>query len=235
MIRTIWCAIVILPATAVMAILSIVLTVFTSRGRGYHVCAIVWSNIILWTAGVKVKVYGLDKIDFQKCYLFASNHCSAFDIPVVITAIPNQIRLVAKKELAKVPFMGWSLRMGDYILIDRTNRNDSMKSLDDGVDKLHNGRSVLMFAEGTRSVSGEIKDFKKGPFLLAIKAQVPVVPITINYTQNIMVKNTLKIKSGTVEIHISKPIETWGMTEDDRQKLLDDTHTAVKRNHKLSI
>ena len=233
MFRTIWCAIIILPATVIMAILSMILSLFIPKGRGYHFCARVWAKIILWTAGVKVKVFGLENIDPNNDYVFVSNHCSNFDIPVVITSIPNQIRLVAKKELSKIPFMGWSLRMGDYILIDRANRNDSMKSLEDGVSKLQNGRSVLMFAEGTRSVTGEIREFKKGPFLLAIKAQVPVVPVTINYTQNIMVKNTLIVKSGTVEIHIEKPISTKGLNEDDRHRLLDDAFKMVKLNHKL--
>lgn len=233
MIRTIWCAIIILPSTVVLAVASMIIGFFEPKGRGYHFFARVWSSIILWSAGVKVKVFGLEKIDPESEYVFIANHCSAFDIPVVISSIPNQIRLMAKKELAKIPFMGWSLKVGDYILVDRSNRNESMRSIEEAVYKLHNGRSVLMFAEGTRSVTGEVKEFKKGPFLLAIKAQTPVVPVTINFTQNIMVKNTIRIKSGQVEIHISDPISTVGLNEDDRTSVLEKSHQAVLRNHKL--
>jgi len=233
LLRTIWCAVIILPATVIMAILSMTFGVIFPKGRGYQWCARVWSWIVLWTAGVKVKVYGIENIDDKAEYVFICNHCSAFDIPVVITSIPNQIRLMAKKELAKIPFMGWSLKVGDYILVDRANRAESMKSIDEAVYKLHNGRSVLMFAEGTRSTTGEIREFKKGPFLLAIRAQVPVVPVTLNFTQNIMEKNIIRIKSGEVEIHISLPIPTTGLSEHDRDLVLQKAHEAVLKNHKL--
>ncbi len=234
MLRTIWAGAIIFPATVICAFFSMVWSLFVPRGRGYHLWARIWSFIIIKTIGIRIKITGLENLDPEMNYVFVSNHASAIDIPVVIHAIPYQIRLVAKKELEKVPMMGWSLKVGDYILIDRTNRSKSKESLDEASYKLRNGRSVLMFAEGTRSTDGNLLPFKSGPFLLAIDAQVPVVPVTLNFTHKIMEKDRLRVHPGQVEVVISEPVYTEGKTEADRKELLEKTQAAVRSKLKLN-
>lgn len=234
MLRTIWAGLIIVPWTAICATLSFFGGIFVPQGRGYHQMARLWSAVILPVIGIRLKVTGLEHLDPSQQYVFVSNHSSAIDIPVVVHSIPWQIRLVAKKELAWVPFLGWSLVWGDYLLIDRKNRSNSKKSLDAAASKLKNGRSIFMFAEGTRSRDGSIGPFKSGPFLVAIWAQVPVVPITINFTHTIMEKNSLRVRGGVVEVHISPPIPTIGKTESDRKEIVDSARNAVTRHHQLT-
>lgn len=234
MLKTIWSGLIILPWTVFCAFVSIIAAFFVPKGRGYHFIGRLWSWLILKVIGVKIVVKGLEHLDPKANYVFVCNHASAMDIPVVINAIPYQIRLVAKKELEKVFMLGWSLKFGDYILIDRDNRSKSKSSLDEAADKLKNGRSILMFAEGTRSVDGTIGSFKVGPFLLAINAQAKIVPVTLNFTQNIMEKDRLRVHAGTVEVIFSSPVDTAGKTDADRKQIVEVTHAAVVKNHRLS-
>lgn len=216
-----------------MATFSIILTIFIPKGRGYHFCGRIWSHIILKTIGISVEVKGLEKLNRSEEYVFISNHASAIDIPVIIASVPWQIRMVAKKELEKVPFLGWSLRLGDYILIDRKNSGESKKSIESAIHKIQNGRSVFMFVEGTRSKDGNILPFKKGPFVLAIQAQVSIVPITLNFTPNIMVKNSIKVRKGTVEVIFDDPIPTVGKTLESKDEILKLAYERVSANHQL--
>ena len=128
------------------------------------------------------------------------------DIPVVIASIPDDIRLVYKKELERIPIFGWGLKYGSYIGIDRGRGTEARKSLEEAVEKIRRGASVLLFVEGTRTSDGKLQQFKRGAFNLAARSGVPVIPLTINGTYAIVPKHSLRIRPGTVHLYLDPPI-----------------------------
>jgi 1-acyl-sn-glycerol-3-phosphate acyltransferase len=123
-----------------------------------------------------------------------------------VAGIPDQIRIVYKKELERIPLFGWGLKWGSYIGIDRSNRADAMKSIEEAAAKIHRGASVLLYAEGTRTLDGKLQPFKRGAFNLAVKSGVPVVPLTINGTFTILPKRSVSVAPGPVELVLDSPI-----------------------------
>jgi len=150
------------------------------RGRVFHAIARGWAKTVLAVCSVRVTVRGLDKVDLSRNYVYVSNHASMFDIPVILAGIPDQIRIIYKKELDIIPFFGWGLRYGSYIGIDRGRGSKAVRSLEEAVEKIRSGASVLMYAEGTRTLDGRLQPFKRGAFNLALRAGIPVVPLTVN-------------------------------------------------------
>jgi 1-acyl-sn-glycerol-3-phosphate acyltransferase len=193
-----------------------------------------WAPVILWAAGVRVEVDPLPKLDPDQPYIFMSNHQSLFDVPAAYFTIPFPFRYVAKKGLVYVPILGWYLLMSGHILIDRGSRRGAMRSLRRAGEKIARGISILVFPEGTRSPDGKVQDFKKGSFLLALAAQVPIVPVAIEGSQRIMPKGRSRILPGTIRVRLGEPIPTQGLTSADRETLmrlvrerLIETHLAI--------
>src|ERR1700741_5431441 len=136
---------------AFIAALELLLIPFNRTGALFHALAKLHSRAALAVCGVKLTVEGLDRVDFSRSYIYVANHESPFDIPAVIAGIPDQIRIVYKKELEKIPIFGWGLKYGKtYIAIDRAKGQDAIQSLDEAANKIRNGASVILFAEGTR-------------------------------------------------------------------------------------
>jgi 1-acyl-sn-glycerol-3-phosphate acyltransferase len=191
-----------------------------------------WSKCILWTFGIKVIVQGLEYIDFQKPYIFVSNHASMFDIPTVMVALNGKVDIVFKKELTRVPIWGWALRYGPFIMIDRLNPRDAMTSLERAVQTIRSGQSVILFPEGTRTNDGKLQPFKRGAFALAAKSGVPVVPMTINNTFGIMPKGSLSVKKANISVICEKPILTSGHeSKADEMELIDQVHKAIEKHY----
>jgi len=187
--------------------------------------------VVLAICGVKVKVQGTENVDPSQHYIYVSNHASAFDIPAVVVGIPDQIRIVFKKELEKVPFFGWALKFGGYITIDRGKSISAMRSLERAAKKIRRGVSVLLFAEGTRSKDGKLQPFKRGAFNLAAKSGVPIIPVTINGSSQILPKHTLKLRPGTIHLVLDKPIPTESCnTKEGELKLMEQVRNAVAKN-----
>ena len=217
----------------VMAILEIImLPVDRKRGRVFHALARFWARAILLTCGVRVKVRGLEKIDGSKNYVYVSNHASMLDIPVIVAGIPDQIRIVYKKELEVIPFFGWGLKWGSYIGIDRGRGSEAMKSLEEAIEKIRHGASVLLYAEGTRTLDGKLQPFKRGAFNLAVKAGVPVVPLTVNGSYNLLPKHSMRVQPGPVDLVLETPIRVAEETGKEAElTLMEQVHTAIEKHY----
>ncbi len=222
---------IIILITIPMAIITALLLPFNYKGKIYHFMAKIWSKIVLFIFNIKIKVKGLENISNGRNYIYISNHASAMDIPALICGIPDQIRFLAKQELGRIPLWGWLLKYGGYILIDRRNPKRAMKSVQKAIEKIKSGVSVLVFAEGTRSFNGELLPFKRGGFMLAIKSNTPIVPVTILNSYKIMRKHKLEVSPGTIEILIDKPILVDGFSgRDGETKLMELTRNIIKQN-----
>jgi 1-acyl-sn-glycerol-3-phosphate acyltransferase len=178
-------------------------------------------------------VEGLDRVDMSHSHIYVSNHASQFDIPAVIAGIPDQIRIVYKKELEKVPFFGWGLKYPKaYIGVDRGGGQEALQSLDAAAETIRNGASVLLFAEGTRSPDGRLQPFKRGAFNLAVKAGVPVVPLTINGSFSILSKNSLRLRPGTITLVLDEPIAPPARNgKETEMELRDRVHAAIESHY----
>lgn len=189
-----------------------------------------WARVILWLSGVKVEVVGADHVLPDRPQIFMANHQSFFDIFIVLAFIPAQFRFIAKKELFAVPIFGGALRKYGTIEINRQHHASAVKSLDEAARKIREGTSVVTFPEGTRSVDGEIKTFKKGVFHLALKAGVPIVPISIIGSREILPKHSLKVRSGKITVIFDKPLDIAGYSEDRRDDLIARVRDVILEN-----
>jgi 1-acyl-sn-glycerol-3-phosphate acyltransferase len=198
--------------TIVFGSVSLVSTLFDRGGDTAHRCARAWAWMILKTTGVGVRVTGLEKLDRTRSYVFAANHQSIYDIPILFTALPFQIRIVAKESLGRIPFLGWHLRLAGHLLVDRSKPGAGVvKKMANLVSERH---SLIVFPEGTRSPDGAVQRFKGGSFILALDAEVPVVPISIAGSRHVMTKGQLTVHPGTVPVTVHDPIETRGVPRD---------------------
>ncbi len=179
-----------------------------------------WSPVLLWVGGIRLVVHGRQNADPRRPTIYVSNHQSTADIPALFVALGVNFRFVAKNELKYVPFLGWYLYLAGHVFVDRGNRRAAIASLDRAAQKIRSGTSILVFPEGTRSPDGRILPFKKGPFALALKARVPICPVTIEGSGRVMPKNTWKITPGEVHVMIGEPIDTAAFAEDDRERLI---------------
>jgi 1-acyl-sn-glycerol-3-phosphate acyltransferase len=191
--------------TIVLGAASIVSSLFDRRGHFAHRCARAWSRLILKTTGVRVHVQGLDRIRPGTTYVFVSNHQSIYDIPVIFTALPYQLRIIAKESLARFPVLGWHLRRGGHLFVDRRSP-DHASILDRWRALVKDGLSLIIFAEGTRSVDGTVARFKAGSFLLALQAGLPIVPLSVVGTRYVMQKGRLRTEPGDVRLIVHDPI-----------------------------
>jgi len=189
-----------------------------------------WVRFILITCGVKISVEGSENLERGELYVFVANHQSLFDIPACIAAIPARLRMLAKKELFRIPVFGWGMWGVGHVRIDREDRKKAVKSVGRAVERLKSENiSPLVFPEGTRSPDGKIHPFKKGAFVLAVKAQRKVVPVTITGSRNILPKKSFFISPGAIHVIIDKPIDTQGMNYENRETLAKNTHDIIEK------
>ena len=192
--------------TIVLGTVSVLSTVFDRHGNFGHKCARAWSWLILKTTGVHVEVDGLERLDRSRSYIFASNHQSIYDIPILFASLPFQLRILAKESLGRIPFMGWHLQRTGHVLVDRSNPGAGvvrkMKRL---VDE---GHSLIVFPEGTRSTDGSVGRFKGGSFIIALQSGLPVVPISVIGSRHVMFRGELMVRPGRVRVIVHEPIET---------------------------
>ena len=212
--------------TIVLGTLSLASTAFDAGGDFGHKCARAWAWLILRTTGVAVSVVGLDRLDASQSYVLAANHQSIYDIPIVFTALPLQLRIVAKDSLRRVPFLGWHLQHTGHLLVDRTNPGAGiLKRMAQLIRAAH---SLIVFPEGTRSEDGTVRRFKGGIFLLAIDAGIPVVPVSIAGSRFVMKKGRLMVCPGEVTLTIHEPIPTTGVTRDQAREIAERVRDVVR-------
>jgi 1-acyl-sn-glycerol-3-phosphate acyltransferase len=186
-----------------------------------------WARSVLASAGVRVRVRSHATFDPKKTYVVMPNHVSTADIWAVFVAVPVPLRFIAKKQLANIPLFGWAMRAGRFIFIDRQNAASAHRTIDEAADRIREGRSVVIFPEGTRSRDGRLGPFKKGAFHLAIKSGAEVVPVAIRGSRAVMASGSFLIHPGVVDIELGAPIPTTGLGPDDRQALLDEVRARV--------
>ncbi len=222
-----------LAVAASLAFASAELVIIALRrgDRTFHALARGWAHTILWISGVRVSVHGLDRIPGGRNYVYVSNHASMFDIPVILASIPDQIRIIYKRELHWIPIFGWGLKLGSYIAVDRSSSAEAMRSLEEAARKIAHGASVLLYAEGTRTRDGRLQPFKRGAFNLAVRAGVPVVPLTINGSYAILPKSSLAIRPGKVELIIEPPIPIAGPGKEEEKRLMECVREVMDRHY----
>ena len=198
--------------TIVLGAASIVSSLFDRYGHFAHGCARAWSWLILKTTGVEVTIEGLEKLTPGTTYVFVSNHQSIYDTPVVFDALPYQLRIIAKESLAKFPVLGWHLRRGGHLFVDRRDP-DRAGILKRWRALVSEGLSLIIYAEGTRSSDGHVARFKAGSFLLAIQAGLPIVPLTIIGTRAVMPKGRLRTEPAKVRLIVHDPIQPSAIAE----------------------
>lgn len=166
-----------------------------------------WTWGILKIGGIRLMVKGLEHLDSSRQYIFMANHQSNIDIPVLVQSLTKfELRWVAKKELLFVPLFGWAMWASKHIVVDRSNRSAAMGSLRKARERIEGGISVVVFPEGTRSADGQFLPFKRGGFVLAVKTQTPVVPITINGSGTILPRGDWRMRGGEIEVIVSDPV-----------------------------
>jgi 1-acyl-sn-glycerol-3-phosphate acyltransferase len=215
--------------TVVLGAASLVSSLFDRHGHFAHGCARAWSWLILRTTGVDVTVTGLEKLVPGKTYIFVSNHQSIYDTPVVFTSLPYQLRIIAKESLAKFPVLGWHLRRGGHLFVDRRDP-DRAGILKRWRALVADGLSLIIYAEGTRSGDGHVARFKAGSFLLAIQAGLPIVPLSIIGTRAVMPKGRLRTEPARVSLLIHDPIQPPALdmpTVHDAKALAARVHDIV--------
>ena len=214
--------------TIVLGTASLLCSIFDGSGRVQHWLARTWSRMILKTASCPVTIIGAERLNGSQSCVFAANHLSALDIPVLYAALPFQFRIMAKKELFRYPFLGWHLRRSGQIPIERENARSSLRSLIAASKTVQSGMPLLVFPEGGRSADGQVKPFLGGAFYVAIKAGVPVVPMAIVGSFEAAPMNCYVIKPRRLALVVGEPISTKEFTPRAMDQLAAITQKAVE-------
>ncbi len=210
-----------------MGLAAIVVSLFSRTGNGAHIIGRWWSKSILRISGIKINTKGLENLLPDKPLVFMCNHQSNFDILVLFSALPAQFRWIAKAELFKIPIFGQAMRGAGYISIERKDRRKAIMSLRKAAERIRSGVSVMIFPEGTRSPDGNIGEFKKGGFVLAFDAGVPITPIVLNGTWSIMSKDSFRIKPGNVTLSVLPAVNVADYGKADKLKLIEDVRGKI--------
>jgi 1-acyl-sn-glycerol-3-phosphate acyltransferase len=214
--------------TLVLGLLALPGGMFDRSGRRLHWFSRTWSWLIMKTILSPVKVTGLDKIDTSKPHVYAVNHASAMDIPVLYVHLPFQFRIVFKKELLAYPIVGWQLKRSGQVCIDQQKPTNSLTAIRSAVKSLKAGMPLVIYPEGGRTPDGEIKPFLPGAFFLAIKAQVDIVPVALIGTYELLPMDTYHIKCRPLEMRVGEPISTVGLTIRDMEAVSARVKKAIE-------
>ena len=179
-------------------------------------------------AGIRIRVAGREQLRVGETVVFCCNHQSNIDPPILFQALHPRLHVLFKRELTKLPLLGKAFQIGGFVPIDRASREQSMAAIEQAAVSLRAGNSFLTFPEGTRSRTGALLPFKRGPFLMALKAQVPVVPVAIQGGTASMQKGSPIVRPTTVSVRIGQPVDTRGMDISDREILADTVRARVE-------
>jgi 1-acyl-sn-glycerol-3-phosphate acyltransferase len=228
-IRTIITAIVAVLATTVGGLSAIIAGLFGVEDRAggiFDHTPRVWSRVILWAAGIKTVVHNPERMAGTEPRVYLSNHLSWFDIPALAGALPRY-KFVAKAELFKIPVFGPAIKAIGMVPMERQNRKAAFEAYKVAADKIRSGSSVVVFPEGTRGQSYAIRPFKKGPFVLAIAAGVPIVPVLLHGTYDVLPKGGWLVRSGQFDIHLLEPVPTAGLDYSAREELAEKVRSQI--------
>ena len=178
-------------------------------------------GLALGLAGIRYRVRGREHIPANRAVVFCSNHESNVDPPVLFQALHKRLHVLFKAELTKIPVLGAVMLGGGFVPVERERREASMASIDRAAASIREGNTFLIFPEGTRSKTAELLPFKKGGFIMAIKAQAPVVPVAVSGGRSAMRKGSWLVRPVMVDVKIGEPVETTGLSLDDRDELIE--------------
>ncbi len=228
-----WC--VAMPILLVMTIITALLTIFFSllgmSRRGGYYPAHFWAKLWCILMFVKVEVKGRENIDPKTSYVFVANHQGAYDIYLVYGYLNHNFKWMMKKSLEKIPFVGAACRISKHIMVDRSSASAIQQTMDSAKRILKDGMSLVVFPEGSRTPDGEMKKFKRGAFSLATEFGLPIVPLTINGSYDVMPKNTFRITPGKISLTIHKPIYFDKAGADNKaltEELLEKSYNVIK-------
>jgi len=211
--------------TIVLGTISLAYSFVDRSGRFAHKCARAWSWLILKTTGVTVELHGLDRLPRGTSYVFAANHQSIYDIPVLFWTLDFELRILAKASLGAFPFLGWHLARTGHVLVDRKNPGADLFRQVRGL--MQAGYSLFVFPEGTRSLDGSLARFRAGTFLMAIEAGLPVVPVAVDGSRFVMRKGQLMTSPGHVRVTVLDPIPTAGRRPEEARAFARQVQDAI--------
>jgi 1-acyl-sn-glycerol-3-phosphate acyltransferase len=230
MLRTLLTMIALLVSTiffATILIVAALVGVPNRPGSIYDLAPRLWSRIVLWVAGVGVRIHGLDRLAANGTFIFICNHVSLFDILALVGWLPRN-NFVAKAELFRIPVFGHGMRVLGTVPIERENQKAAFGAYDIATARIQGGTSVVVFPEGTRGTEYPIRRFKKGPFVLAIKSGAPIVPVVVYGTIEILPKGRLLMHPGIIDVYVLDQVPTQGLAYDDRDALAHTVHDRMQ-------
>jgi 1-acyl-sn-glycerol-3-phosphate acyltransferase len=214
--------------TILFCIWAFLLAALGKSGKPVHqLVAVPWAKIILRVCAIKVRVIGRQNVDPGVPRIYMSNHQSYFDIFALLAYLPVHFKFILKQELMGIPLFGLAMKKAEYIGLEREEPRKAIKSLIEAAEKIRKGASVVIFVEGTRSPDGNLLPFKKGGFNLALRSGCDIVPVVIRGSHRIVPKGSLKINSGTFDLHIGEPIPTKGLSKRDTPELMGRVRAAI--------
>jgi len=219
------------PFTLLCSLSAVIGGLFDASGRAGHACARFWSVWCLRAAGIRLAVSGSESVPAHGPVIYMGNHQGNFDIMSLTLAIPRLFAWVAKEELFKVPLFGAAMRRAGYIPLDRSDGRKALKSMKQAAARIASGTSVVIFPEGTRTKDGSLLPFKRGAFMLAVKAGVPIVPFTINGSRAINPRNRMELSPGTICVSFAPPIEAAGLSEGELMERVRESIAARLEVH----
>jgi 1-acyl-sn-glycerol-3-phosphate acyltransferase len=218
---------VLVLATAFFATLALVLSLFTSSREASRLAGSRWARVMAWVTPMRVEVEGRENIDPRQSYVLVSNHQSQYDIFVLYGWLGVDFKWVMKQELRKVPGIGVACERLGHIFIDRSNHAAAMAALKAAKTKIVDGTSVIFFPEGTRSTDGRLLRFKRGAFRMAVDLGLPILPLTVTGTRDVLPANTSDLMPGSARLIIHEPISIEGVTVEDCQELSDRVREVI--------
>jgi 1-acyl-sn-glycerol-3-phosphate acyltransferase len=214
--------------TIVMGTISLALSPFDRTGELQHGCARLWCRMVAFTIGARIVMHGTGHVEPGRPYVYMANHSSLIDTPALFAYLPYQFKIMAKKELFYVPFMGWHLWTSGNFPIERGDARKTARSVRAIIDGIKAGKSLAVFPEGSRTPDGKLQAFHPGTFKIAVRAGVPIVPVSIRGTYALLPKTTLAPRPGRVDVFISEPIPTAGLDDKAVPVLIERTRAAIQ-------
>ncbi|MCU0454619.1 MAG: 1-acyl-sn-glycerol-3-phosphate acyltransferase [Bacteroidetes bacterium] len=216
--------------TFAMSLIIFIALLVNRRVSWFHPHARLWATGVLRLCRIRTRLVGAEHVRPGQPYIYAANHASMFDIMAALDAIPDDVHIMFKKELSRVPIWGWMLAISPYIMIDRAHPREANAALERSAAAIRSGKSVLIYAEGTRTTTGALQPFKRGAFALAAKSGVPIIPVTINGTFGILRKGSLNIRSSEIEIVLSPEVATAGREgKEGEMAIMTEVRAAIEK------
>jgi len=206
------------PIIGLIVIVAALFGVQDREGSIYDKAPRWWASCLVWAAGVRIRLHNAERMQTGSPRIFVSNHVSWYDVLTLASVLPRY-KFVGKAELFKIPIFGRAAHAAGMVAIQRDNRKSAFESYRVAAERIRAGASVVVFPEGTRGKTYALRTFKKGPFVLAVAAGVPIVPVIVHGTIEVMPRDTFRVRSRVVDIHFLEPIDASGLTYEDRNRL----------------